>query len=37
MFTAVNVYGTALPYSTALTSQKKDLFEEIGTFLSFGA
>jgi len=28
MFTAVDVYGTAIPYSTALTSQKKDLFEE---------
>ena len=29
--------STALPYSTAMTSQKKDLFEGIGTFLSFGA
>jgi len=36
MFTAVNIYGhdrTAVPYFTALTSQKKDLFEEKCTLM----
>jgi hypothetical protein len=35
--TTGDVYGTAVPYSTELTSQKKDLFKLIGTFLPFGA